>query len=92
MSDDRMEELIIDISQKLSSISTSMSIVLNQLADHNNRLTQLEKLPQNQTRFNKDDDFKSEMLKLLGKCLLIGITVIASLAGAGGLLQKIFGA
>ena len=45
MSDDRMEELIIDISQKLSSISTSMSIVLNQLADHNNRLTQLEKLP-----------------------------------------------
>lgn len=92
MSDDRMEELIIDISQKLSSISTSMSIVLNQLADHNNRLTQLEKLPQNQTGFKKEDDFKTEMLKLLGKCLLIGLTAITSLAGAGGILSHIFGA
>lgn len=40
----------------------------------------------------KDDDFKTEMLKLLGKCLMIGLTAIASLVGAGGLLQKIFGA
>ena len=39
----------------------------------------------------KDDDFKTELLKLLAKCLLIGLTAICSLAGAGGLLAKILG-
>ena len=37
----------------------------------------------------KEDDFKTELLKLLAKCLMIGLTAICSLAGAGGILSKI---
>ena len=35
------------------------------------------------------EDFKIEILKLLGKCLVISLTAIASLVGAGGLLAKV---
>ena len=83
--DTKMLELFTDISAKLGTISGQMKSVLDQLAEHSYRITNLEKRDGEAHR----EDFKIEILKLLGKCLVISLTAIASLVGAGGLLAKV---
>lgn len=93
MSDDRIEELLMEIVQKVSKIETQLSNSSNTLQNHEHRIETLEKHPSNQVDFNpkSEDNFKTEMLKLLGKCVLIGLTVIATLTGASGLISKVIG-
>lgn len=85
--DTKMLELFTDISAKLGTISGQMKSVLDQLADHSYRITNLEKHDG-----DARDGFKTEMLKLLGKCLVISLTSIASLVGAGSILAKVLAA
>lgn len=88
MNEEKIVEYLFEIKSQLSEISANQKNFQTILTNHENRIISLE---ENKVT-NKDDDFKTDMLKLLGKCLLIGLTSIASLVGAGGILSHIFGA
>lgn len=88
MNEEKIVEYLFEIKSQLSEISANQKNFQTILTNHENRIISLEE--NNITK--KDDDFKTEMLKLIGKCLLIGLTAIASLVGAGGILSHIFGA
>ena len=93
MTDERTEELLFDINGKLASIETKLDGMSETLLKHESRLTMIE---QNFSRHisccnGNEASFKDKMLELLGKCLIIGLTVIASLTGAGSLIVRIVG-
>ena len=83
MTNNKLEEMLFDINGTLCKIETRLSSVVEILTQHEHRITTLE------TQGNGgSDSFKTYMLKLLGKCLVIALTAIAALVGAGGLLAK----
>lgn len=87
MTDDRLEEIVLKFTAAISELNANMKTTLEKLTNHEARLSILE------METKKDDsgsDFKEEMLKLLSKAVIISITTVASLAGAGGLLIKLF--
>lgn len=84
MTNGKIEEMLFDINGTLCKIETRLSSVVEILTQHEHRITTLEKT-------GNGDGFKVEMLKLLGKCLIIALTSIATLVGAGSLLSKVFG-
>ena len=88
MNEEKIVEYLFEIKSQLSEISANQKNFQTILTNHENRIIILE---ENKTD-KREDDFKSEMMKLLGQCLLIGLTSIASLVGAGGILSHIFGA
>lgn len=53
------------------------------LANHETRLTVLEK--------GKEDNWKTQLLLLMAKALVIGLVSIASLVGGGSLIMKVLG-
>ena len=83
MTNSKLEEMLFDINGTLCKIETRLSSVVEILTQHEHRITTLEKQGS-----GGSDSFKTEMLKLLGKCLVIALTSIAVLVGAGGLLAK----
>ena len=86
MNQEALTKIAFEISTSLAALNANMEQVLAKMADHENRLHQLEQYaPIN------DDTFKTELLKLLAKSTIIGIVVIGSLTGAGGILTKILG-
>lgn len=88
MTDDRLEEIVLRFTAAISELNANMKTTLEKLTNHEARLSILE------METKKDDsgsDFKEEMLKLLSKAVIISITTVASLAGAGGLLIKLIG-
>ena len=87
MTNDRLEEIVLKFTAAISELNANMKTTLEKLINHEARLSILEK------ETKKDDsgsDFKEELLKLLSKAVIISITTVASLAGAGGLLIKLF--
>ena len=82
MNNSKLEEMLFDINGTLCKIETRLSSVVEILTQHEHRITTLEKK-------GSGDGFKVEMAKLLGKCLVIALTSIAALVGAGGLLAKL---
>lgn len=67
----------------LDKIQANTDAVRQQLANHEARITVLET--------KKSEDWKTTLLMLLAKAVVIGGVVIASLAGAGSILTKILG-
>ena len=86
MNQEALTKIAFEISTSLAALNANMEQVLAKMADHENRLHQLEQY----TPIN-DDTFKTELLKLLAKSTVIGLVVICSLTGAGGLIGKILG-
>lgn len=80
-------EIWVKISTQIGELQASVQSVLQQLVQHENRITALE---QGKTGGDRKD-WRSDLLMLLAKALLIGGVSIASLCGAGGLLQQILG-
>lgn len=87
MEKDNNLEIWIRISQQIGELQASVQSVLNQLVQHENRITALE---QGKTGGDKKD-WKADLLMLLARAILIGGVSIAALCGAGGLLQQILG-
>lgn len=85
MNDEKIVDILFEIKAQIAEISANQKNFQTIIANHENRIMHLE----GSKVSKKDDDFKTELLKMLAKCVLIGLTVIASLAGAGGLLTKI---
>ena len=55
------------------------------LAQHEARITVLERSGEEA----KKDDWKSQLLMLLGKGIIVGFITIGSLTGASGLIAKV---
>ena len=96
MTGNKIEELLMELLQKVSSIDTLLTNSQSILRDHEHRIDVLERHPSNQKEFQgvmlntKDSDIKSSLLLLLAKSLLISLVSIGSLAGAGTILSAIF--
>lgn len=83
MNDEKMTEFLIELNGQLQALNTNMRNVLDKLINHEQRLTSLEQ--------KKEDGWKTQLLMLLAKAIVIGGVAIAGLAGVGGILSKIFG-
>ena len=87
MNQEALTKIAFEISTSLAALNANMESVLEKMADHENRLHLLEQY----APIQNDDNFKTELLKLLAKSTIIGLVVICSLTGAGGLISKILG-
>lgn len=95
MTSEDLTKIAFDISNSLAALNANMESVLSKMADHENRLHTLEQSQiqtTTATNNNKEDDFKTELLKLLARAVTIGLVVIGSLSGAGTIIAKMFGA
>jgi hypothetical protein len=97
MTSEDLTKIAFDISNSLAALNANMESVLEKMADHENRLHTLEQSQIQTTTTainnnNKNDDFKTELLKLLARAVTIGLVVIGSLSGAGTIIAKMFGA
>ena len=95
MTGNKIEELLMELLQKVSSIDALLTNSQSVLRDHEHRIDVLERHPSNQIGQDavpsaKDSDIKSSLLLLLAKSLLIALVSIGSLAGAGTILSAIF--
>ena len=96
MTGNKIEELLVELLRKVSSIDALLTNSQSILRDHEHRIDVLERHPSNQKGVQavmsstKDSDIKSSLLLLLAKSLLISLVSIGSLAGAGTILSAIF--
>lgn len=95
MTGNKIEELLMELLSKVSSIDALLTNSQSILRDHEHRIDVLERHPSNQIGKDamssaKDSDIKSSLLLLLAKSLLIALVSIGSLAGAGTILSAIF--
>ena len=93
MTSEDLTKIAFDISNSLAALNANMESVLSKMADHENRLHTLEQSQIQTTTAanNKEDDFKTELLKLLARAVTIGLVVIGSLTGASSIISKMFG-
>lgn len=87
MTEEKIEEFLFQINGTLSKIETKLGSVCEVMAQHENRITNLEN---NRLANKSDGTWKNELLMLLAKSVIIGLTVISSLVGASSLLDKVF--
>ena len=95
MTGNKIEELLVELLQKVSSIDTLLNNSQSILRDHEHRIDVLERHPsiqigQDEMPNTKDSDIKSKLILLLAKSILIALVSIGSLAGAGTILSNIF--
>ena len=96
MTGNKIEELLVELLQKVSSIDTLLNNSQSILRDHEHRIDVLERHPSNQIgdkdvmSNTKDSDIKTKLILLLAKSILIALVSIGSLAGAGTILSNIF--
>ena len=95
MTGNKIEELLVELLQKVSSIDTLLNNSQSILRDHEHRIDVLERHPsiqigQDEMSNTKDSDIKSKLILLLAKSILIALVSIGSLAGAGTILSNIF--
>ena len=95
MTGNKIEELLVELLQKVSSIDTLLNNSQSILRDHEHRIDVLERHPSIQIdkdvmSSTKDSDIKTKLILLLAKSILIALVSIGSLAGAGTILSNIF--
>jgi hypothetical protein len=73
--------IFVKISTQIGELNGFIKTALDKLADHEQRLDELER--------GSSGDWKTQLLMLLAKAVVIGGVSIAALVGAGGLLDKI---
>ena len=94
MTGNKIEVLLMELLQKVSSIDALLTNSQSILRDHEHRIDVLERHPSNQNDYKsfdnkKDNDLKSTLLMLLSKSLLVALVSLGTLAGAGTILSKI---
>ena len=73
------------IDKLIDKLDTKFDVFESKLQNHEVRIVVLEQNTPEQKK-----EWKNEIIMLLVKAVLIGGVSIASLAGAGGIMQKIF--
>lgn len=91
LENDKLTELVMTIKSELAVLNAqskatleSISKALDSIANHENRLTKLEVQ-------EKAGGFKSDILALAVKGLVISICALGTLAGAGTIIAKAIG-
>lgn len=77
MTDEKMTELIINITSELASLNANMKSVLDKLTSHEQRISALEQ---------GKVSLKDTMIQWLIKGLIASIMIIGSLTGAASLI------
>lgn len=97
LENDRLTELVITIKSELAVLNAqskatleSISKALESIANHENRLTKLEVQDKLEVQ-EKAGGFKSDILALAVKGLVISICALGTLAGAGTIIAKALG-
>lgn len=85
MNDEKIVEYLFQIKSQLAEISANQKNFQTILTNHENRIMSLE----GQKSSTKDEDLKSQLLKLLAKGLIIGLTIIGSLTGASKMISQV---
>lgn len=87
--EERYDKLDAKLDRILAKLEDKLEGVDSKLQNHEVRIVVLEttKEPESSKR-----DWKTDVITLLAKSIVIGGVAIAGLAGAGGILAKIFGA
>lgn len=78
--DSQLIDVVMKMEAHIASIDSKLSSFCSRIADHERRLNDLEKR-------NGDG---SGLARILAKTLMYAVVVIGSLAGAGGLISKLF--
>ena len=73
--------IFVKISTQIGELNGFIKTALDKLADHEQRLDELER--------GSSGDWKTQLLMLLAKAVVIGGVSIAALVGAGGILDKL---
>lgn len=98
MDDTKLTECVFEISSNLAALRANMDTVLSKMNDLDHRLTILEtkvystQNNTNNTNNTNNKNFKDELIMLLAKSVIIGLTIIGSLSGVGTIIAKMFGA
>lgn len=88
MDNEKLTDLAFEISNSLTGLNENMKSVLDKLTQHESRISHLEQFHTQQPQTN-NDDFKTELLKLLARAVTIGLVVIGSLTGASSIISKL---
>lgn len=86
LDDNKILETLIDIKSQLAELNANQKNLQAILVNHENRITNIES-----TTTKGKTLFKDDLIQMLVKGIVGSIFVIGSLAGAGGILAKIFG-
>ena len=86
LDDDKILETLIEIKAQLAELNANQKNFHAILVNHENRITSIES-----TTTKEKTSLKDDIIQLMIKGLVASIFVIGSLAGAGGILSKIFG-
>lgn len=87
MNDEKVSDMFIKL---MDEIHQNTSALKDMLANHEARITVLERSDEKK-EVEKGGQWRNDLLMLLAKAVVIGGVCIASLVGAGGLLQRILG-
>lgn len=80
MTEERMTDLVIQITSSLSELNANMKLTLEKLSDHERRIDDLEK---------GKVGMKDTVIQWLVKGIVVAVITIASLTGASALIQKV---
>ena len=86
LNDDKILETLIKIEAQLAELNANQKNLQAILVNHENRITNIES-----ATTKEKTSFKDDLIQMLVKGIVGSIFVIGSLAGAGGILAKIFG-
>ena len=86
LDDNKILETLIEIKSQLAELNANQKNLQAILENHENRITIIESSTTKEKTSLKDD-----LIQMLVKGIVGSIFVIGSLAGAGGILAKIFG-
>ena len=86
LDDNKILETLIEIKSQLAELNANQKNLQAILVNHENRITSIESSTTKEKTSLKDD-----LIQMLVKGIVGSIFVIGSLAGAGGILAKIFG-
>lgn len=84
MTEEKLTDIVIQITSSLSELNANMKLTLDKLTDHERRLDDLEK-----AKVVAKDSIKDSVIQWLVKGLVVALLTIGSLTGASALIQKV---
>ena len=86
LDDNKILETLIEIKSQLAELNANQKNLQAILVNHENRITSIES-----STIKEKTSLKDDLIQMLVKGIVGSIFVIGSLAGAGGIIAKIFG-
>lgn len=80
MTEEKLTDIVIQITSSLSELNANMKLTLDKLTDHERRIDDLEK---------QKLGIKDSVIQWLVKGLVVALLTIGSLTGASALIQKV---